>query len=54
MIIQFFIINVPDRQLQRQLHTQHSVDIGNKRKSKPRNNNDSINNINSIQSQLQS
>jgi hypothetical protein len=27
--IQFFIIYVPSRQLQGQLHTQYSVDIGN-------------------------
>jgi hypothetical protein len=52
--IQFFIINVPTQQLQRQLQTQHNVDIGTKIKSKPHNNNNSINNINSIQSQLQS
>jgi hypothetical protein len=32
--IQFFIINVLNQQLQRQLQTQHSVDIGNKIKSK--------------------
>jgi hypothetical protein len=32
--IQFFIINMPSQQLQRQLQTQHSVDIGNKIKSK--------------------
>jgi hypothetical protein len=30
IIIQFFIINVPSQQRQRQLQTQHSVDIGNK------------------------
>jgi hypothetical protein len=28
-IIQFFIVNVPSQQLQRQLQTQHNVDIGN-------------------------
>jgi hypothetical protein len=27
--IQFLIINVPSQQLQRQLQTQHGVDIGN-------------------------
>jgi hypothetical protein len=32
--IQFLIINVPSQQLQRQLETQHNVDIGNKIKSK--------------------
>jgi hypothetical protein len=42
--IQFFIINVPCQQLQRQIQTQHSVHIGNKLKS----NNKSITNINSI------
>jgi SRSO17 transposase len=44
--IQFFIINVPSQQLQRQLQTQHNVrvDIGNKIKS----NTNSITNINSI------
>jgi hypothetical protein len=29
MIIQFFIINVPSQQLQRQLQTQDNVHIGN-------------------------
>jgi hypothetical protein len=43
--IQFFTINVPSQQLQRQLQTQHSVHIiGNKIKS----NNNSITNIHSI------
>jgi hypothetical protein len=32
--IQFFIINVPSQQLQRQLQTQHNVDIGKKIKLK--------------------
>jgi hypothetical protein len=33
-IIQFFIINVPNQQLQGQLQTQHNVDIGNSIKDK--------------------
>jgi hypothetical protein len=32
--IQFYIINVPSQHLQRQLQTQHNVDIGSKIKSK--------------------
>jgi hypothetical protein len=35
--IQFFIINVPSQQLQRQLQTQHNVHIGNKIKSNKQN-----------------
>jgi hypothetical protein len=32
--IQLCIINMPSQQIQRQLQTQHNVDIGNKTKSK--------------------
>jgi hypothetical protein len=45
---------VQSQQLQRQLQTQHYVDIGNKINSKATDNNNNNNNNNSIQSQLQS